>query len=142
MQKILCCTRYSILQKLSNKQSAKVICKFDRLRTAHRKRQKPIGHWKGKCISAHAFDYIVLKVTLAWPVVKTLLQPCHLFGKSLAHEISSIENRFTKVFHYRYLTISTEFANYCLTKALKWKIHRSFTLPEFCTVQYKLCVHN
>ena len=41
MQNILFCTRYSIVQKLSNKQSAKVICKFDRLRTAHNKRQKP-----------------------------------------------------------------------------------------------------
>ena len=59
MQKILCCTRYSILQKLSNKQSAKVICKCDGLRTAHR---KPYGYWKRKLIAAHAFDYIVLKV--------------------------------------------------------------------------------
>ena len=32
---ILCYTRYSIVQnKLSNKQSAKVMCGFDRLRTA------------------------------------------------------------------------------------------------------------
>ena len=38
----------SIVQKLSNKQSAKVICRFDRLRTAHvhSKRQKAYEHWK------------------------------------------------------------------------------------------------
>ena len=29
--------RYSIVQKISNKQSAKVICRFDRLRIAHSK---------------------------------------------------------------------------------------------------------
>ena len=62
MQKILCCTRYSILQKLSNTQSAKVICKFDGLRTAHRKRQKVIWALERKTYCAHAFDYIVLKV--------------------------------------------------------------------------------
>ena len=33
---------YSILPKLSNKLSAKVICKFDGFETAHRKRQKAI----------------------------------------------------------------------------------------------------
>ena len=33
-----CCIRYSLVQKLINKQSAKVICRFDRLRTAHSKR--------------------------------------------------------------------------------------------------------
>ena len=34
-------TRYSIVQKLSNKQSAKVICRLDWLRTAHSKSKKP-----------------------------------------------------------------------------------------------------
>ena len=34
----LCNTTNSIVQKLSNKQSAKVICRFDRLRTSHSKR--------------------------------------------------------------------------------------------------------
>ena len=33
----LCNTRYSIVQKLSDKKSAKVICRFDRLRTVHSK---------------------------------------------------------------------------------------------------------
>ena len=33
------------MQKLSNKQNAKVICRFDRLRTAHSKRQKAICDW-------------------------------------------------------------------------------------------------
>ena len=40
MQNILCYTRYSIVHKLSNKQSTKVICRFDRFRTAHSKRQR------------------------------------------------------------------------------------------------------
>ena len=34
---ILCYTRYSIVQSLSNKQSVKVFCKFDQLKTAHSK---------------------------------------------------------------------------------------------------------
>ena len=37
---ILCSTMYSIVQKLSIKQSVEVICRFDRLRTAHNKGQK------------------------------------------------------------------------------------------------------
>ena len=36
---VFCNTRYSIVQKLSNKQSAKVTCRFDRLRIAHSNRQ-------------------------------------------------------------------------------------------------------
>ena len=39
---ILYCTSHSILPKLSFKQSAKMICKFDGFETAHRKRQKAI----------------------------------------------------------------------------------------------------
>ena len=46
VQNILCYTRYSIVQKLSNKQYAKVICRFDRLITAQSKRQKVYEHWK------------------------------------------------------------------------------------------------
>ena len=43
MQNILCYTRYSIVQKLSTKQSTKVIYRFDnRLRTAHSKSQKAV----------------------------------------------------------------------------------------------------
>ena len=59
MRKILMCnTRYSIVQKLSNKQSAKVICRFDRLTTAHSKRL--ISHMSIWNLSAaHAFNYIV-----------------------------------------------------------------------------------
>ena len=53
--------RYSIVQKLSNKQSAKAICMFDRLRTAHRNRQT--SHMSiGNLFSAHAIDYIVVRV--------------------------------------------------------------------------------
>ena len=40
MQNISCSTKYSIVQELSNEQSAKVIYRFDRLRTVHSKRQK------------------------------------------------------------------------------------------------------
>ena len=48
---ILCYTRYSIVQKLSNKQSAKVICKYDRRETAHSKTQIAIINSNGKLIS-------------------------------------------------------------------------------------------
>ena len=42
----LCYTRYSIAQKLSYKQSTKVICRLDRLRTAHIARvKKPYEQW-------------------------------------------------------------------------------------------------
>ena len=58
---ILCYTKNSIVQKLSNKQSAKVICRLDRLRTAHSKRQT--SHMSIENLSStHAFDYIVLRV--------------------------------------------------------------------------------
>ena len=61
MQNILCRTKYSTVQKLSNKQSAKVICRFDRLKTSHSKRQKSQMSIE-KLSSAHTFNYIVLKV--------------------------------------------------------------------------------
>ena len=61
MQNILCYTRYFIVQKLSNKQSAKVICTFGRLRTAHGRSQKAI--WVMEYLSAaYTFDYIVLRI--------------------------------------------------------------------------------
>ena len=44
-KKIICYRSYSIVHKLSNKQSAKVICRFDRLKAAHIKRQKAIYEW-------------------------------------------------------------------------------------------------
>ena len=53
-------TRHSIEQKFSDKQNAKVIYRFDRLRTAHSKRQKAI-RGIGKAMATHAFDYQVLK---------------------------------------------------------------------------------
>ena len=57
----LCYTRYAIVEKLSNKQSTKVICRFNRLRTAHSKRQT--SHIStAKFLATHTFDYIVLKV--------------------------------------------------------------------------------
>ena len=59
-QNILCYTRNSIVQKLSNKQSAKVICRYDRLGTVHSKRQT--SHMSIENLSAtHAFNYIVLR---------------------------------------------------------------------------------
>ena len=58
--------KITIVQKLSNKQSAEVICRFDRLRTTHNK--SPTSHMNiGKLIDAHAFDYIVLRVNPGWP---------------------------------------------------------------------------
>ena len=57
LHKVFYCT------KLSNKQSAKVICRFDRLRTAYRKSQKGIILCALENLSVtHAFDHIVLKV--------------------------------------------------------------------------------
>ena len=40
MQKYYAAQGISIVQNLSDKQSDKVICRFDRLRTTYRKRQK------------------------------------------------------------------------------------------------------
>ena len=47
--------------KLSNKQSAKVIYKLDKLRTSHSKRQKSHMNIE-KLTSASAFNYIVFRV--------------------------------------------------------------------------------
>ena len=44
-----------------NKQSAKGICRFERLRTSHSKRQKAIQALK-RLSFAHAFNYIVLRI--------------------------------------------------------------------------------
>ena len=49
------------MQKLSVKQSAEVICMFDRLRTAHSKRQTSCMSI-GNLSAIHAFDYVVLRV--------------------------------------------------------------------------------
>ena len=84
MQNFSCCTRYAIVKKLSNKHSAKVICKFDRLRTLHNKRKKSLMSIE-KIIVCPRFDYTVLRVTLTWPVVKKLLQPCYLQHTNLIH---------------------------------------------------------
>ena len=48
--------------KINNKQSAKVICRFDTLRTAaHSKSQKAI--WVKEYLSTtHTFDYIMLRI--------------------------------------------------------------------------------
>ena len=59
---ILCYTRYSIVQKLRNKQSAKVICRCDRLRTAHSKGKIAIRVMSnGKLISC-PHNYTVLRI--------------------------------------------------------------------------------
>ena len=50
------------MQKLSNKQSAKVICKLDRLRTVHSNSQTSHRRIGKLIISAYAFDYIVVRV--------------------------------------------------------------------------------
>ena len=59
--KIIYVAQCILLCYLSNKQSAKVICRFDRLRTAHSKSQKGICALENLS-ATHAFDYIVLKV--------------------------------------------------------------------------------
>ena len=61
MQNFSCYTRHAIVQKLSNKQSAKVIFKFDRLRTSHNKRKKSLMSIE-KVIVCPWFDYTVLRV--------------------------------------------------------------------------------
>ena len=59
------------VQKLSNKQSAKVVCRFDRLRISHTKRQK--SHMSiAKLLSAYAFNNIVLKVNYGLTSCKDL----------------------------------------------------------------------
>ena len=47
--------------ELSNKWSAKVICRIDRLRTAHSKRQTSYMSLEN-LLAAHASDYIVVRV--------------------------------------------------------------------------------
>ena len=47
--------------KLSSKQSAKMICRFDRLRTAHSKNKQAIQIIE-HLSATHTFDYIVLRV--------------------------------------------------------------------------------
>ena len=64
-------------KELRNKQSAKVICRFDRLR-AHSKKQKRLS-------STYTINYIVLRVTLAWLIVKTLLWPCQWSSYKTGH---------------------------------------------------------
>ena len=52
----------TIVQKLSNKQSAKVICRFDRLRTSHSKRHQNHLSFEKLVSSAYAFNCIALRV--------------------------------------------------------------------------------
>ena len=65
--------------KLHNKQSAKVICWFDRLTKAHSNRQATIIMGIRNLLSAHAYDYLVLRVT-DW-----LWRP--LYGPAYVHQI-------------------------------------------------------
>ena len=50
--------RHSIVQKLSIKQSNRMICRFDRLRTAHSQRQTSHMSFEN-LLATHAIDYIV-----------------------------------------------------------------------------------
>ena len=60
------------MQKLSNKQSAEVICKFDKLITAHRKSQKVI--WVMEYLLAtYAFVYVLFKIYLGLTSCKDLV---------------------------------------------------------------------
>ena len=59
--KYLCYAKYCFVQKVSNKQSTEVICRFDRLITAQSKRQ--ISHMSiGNLMSGNTFDYTALRV--------------------------------------------------------------------------------
>ena len=60
-QNILCYKRCPIVQKLSNKQSVKAICRFDRLRQHTARDKKPCENWKGYWPPIH-LNYIVLRV--------------------------------------------------------------------------------
>ena len=62
----------SIVQKLSNKQSAKMICRFDRLRTSHSKRQKSHMSFE-RLLSADAFNFIVPDLTSCEDLATALL---------------------------------------------------------------------
>ena len=69
MQNIICLTRYSIVQRLSSKQNAKVICSFDSFRTAHSKRQKAIEAMENLS-AAHAFYYIEVRLNAGLTICK------------------------------------------------------------------------
>ena len=58
---ILFYKRYSIVQKFKNKQSAKVVCGFDRFRAAQIKTHRAILVMENLLV-AHAFDYVVFRV--------------------------------------------------------------------------------
>ena len=84
IQNLSCNTRYSIVQKLSNKQSAKVICRIDRLCTAYSMRQT--SHMSiGKLIGCpHTFNYIVLSV-------KPVLTSCEHLAIVLAYQLQQYQ---------------------------------------------------
>ena len=50
---ILCCTRYCTMQTLSNKQSAKMICRFDSLEKHTGRDKKPYERWKAYSPPTH-----------------------------------------------------------------------------------------
>ena len=81
IQKLSCNTRYSIVQKLSNKQSAKVICRIDRHCTAYSKRQTRALE---NLSAAHTFNYIVLSV-------KPVLTSCEHLATVLAYQLQQYQ---------------------------------------------------
>ena len=77
-QNISCSTRYFIVQELSNKQSAKVIYRFDRCRTAYSKRQNII--WALKRLSfAYVFNYILLRVNPGLTICEDLATALYIY---------------------------------------------------------------
>ena len=74
---ILCYKRCSIVQILSNKQSVKVICRFDRLRQHTARDKKPCENWKGYWPPIH-LNYIVLRAR-----TNTDLTSCEDFATTL-----------------------------------------------------------
>ena len=79
---MLCIVFYCKILK-SNRRSAKVICRFDRLRTAHTQLEtnKPYKYILENLLAAYAFDYIqcMLRVKPGWTSCEDLSTALHVF---------------------------------------------------------------
>ena len=112
---ILCYTRYSVVQKLSNKQNAKVIYRFDRLRTSYGKRQKAIWALE-KLLSTHEFDYILLRVKSG--LIRLKLLPL-MYIIELADIMFFIKGLKTPTSNFNGLTLPDHFFPFVLVVAEK-----------------------
>ena len=89
------------MQKLSNKQSAKVICRFDILTTAHNKRLTSHYYEHLNLSAAHAFNYIVLRVHPG-------LTSCEDLATALMLHIQTISLDSVQLNHFVCMQNSTE----------------------------------